>query len=69
MEQSNISQLDTVTLKALAYDQITQIEIAQSNLRIINQELLRRHNQPQEIVPVPQKPIIEPIPAGSIQRV
>jgi hypothetical protein len=44
MEQNqvNLSQLSDVQLKALAYDELAKVEIAQSNLRVINQELANR---------------------------
>lgn len=42
MEQTNISQLSTIELKAIAYDTMAQIELSHNNLRIINQELARR---------------------------
>jgi hypothetical protein len=68
MDQVNISQVNTIELKALAYDQMAQIEMAQANLRTINQELARRAQQ-QAGGPVPNQPPVEPLPAGSIQRV
>jgi hypothetical protein len=61
MEQTNISQISLVELKALAYDQMSQIEFCQNNLKIINQEFTRRMQQPS-----PQQ--LEPLPQGSIQR-
>jgi hypothetical protein len=70
MEQTNISQVATVELKALAYDQISQIELCQNNLRVINQELSRRQGVPPQAFPTgPQTSPIEPLPPGSIQKV
>lgn len=68
MEQTNISQVGTVELKALAYDQMAQIELAQNNLRVINQELSRRAQQ-QAVGPAATQTVVEPLPPGSIQRV
>lgn len=54
--------LDTMTiteLKALAYDTLATIEVQQSNLRIINQEIGKRPTAtslPQEAVPVTETP-------------
>lgn len=44
MEQNqvNLSQLSDVQLKALAYDELAKVELAQSNLRVLNQELNNR---------------------------
>jgi outer membrane protein TolC len=69
-----LTDLTVVELKALAYDQMAQLELAQNNLRIINQELNRRINSvpqsgpPPNFLP-PQRPVIEPLPPGSIQSV
>lgn len=68
MEQTNISNIGTTELKALAYDQMIQIELAQNNLRVINQELSRRTQQ-QVGPPVVESPPIEPLPVGSIQKI
>lgn len=54
-QQQEVSTLSTVELKSLAYDQMAQIELAQNNLRVINQELGKRlqpANQPSQ--PAPQ---------------
>ena len=40
--QVNLSQTSDIQLKAFAYDELGKIEIAQANLRIINQELANR---------------------------
>ena len=44
MEQNqiNLSTVTDVQLKAFAYDELGKIEVAQSNLRVINQELANR---------------------------
>ena len=44
MEQNqiNLSQVSDIQLKAFAYDELGKIEMAQNNLRIINQELASR---------------------------
>lgn len=69
MEQTNISQLSIIELKALAYDQLTQLEISQQNLKIINQELNKRIQQQSSVSPNTSSDIVEPLPLGSIQRV
>jgi hypothetical protein len=40
--QINLSQVSDVQLKAFAYDELGKIEVAQANLRMINQELANR---------------------------
>lgn len=40
--QINLSQVSDVQLKAFAYDELGKIEVAQANLRLINQELANR---------------------------
>jgi len=40
--QINLSTVTDVQLKAFAYDELGKIEVAQSNLRVINQELANR---------------------------
>lgn len=42
--QVNLSQLTETQLKAFAYDEMSKIEMAQNNLRILNQELTRRQS-------------------------
>lgn len=67
--ETQISNLTVVELKALAYDQLAQIELCQQNLRLINQELAKKFQpQPQ---PDPTKSTIsyDPLPIGSIQTV
>jgi hypothetical protein len=62
--ERQITDLTVTELKAVAYDQMAQIELAQNNLRAINEEL-RKRLQPQQ----QGQPVIEPLPAGSIQSV
>lgn len=40
--QINLSQVSEIQLKAFAYDELGKIEVAQANLRVINQELANR---------------------------
>jgi hypothetical protein len=49
----NIKEISISELKALAYDQLTLIEQAQNNLKIINQEILERQKS-QQVVPEEQ---------------
>lgn len=62
-----LSDFTVVELKALAYDQMAQLELCQNNLRVINQELSRRLNPTPP--PNTQQPVVEPFPPGSIQPV
>jgi hypothetical protein len=66
-----LSDLTVVELKALAYDQMAQLELCQNNLRVINQELSRRLNtvSPPNFGPSVQRPVVDPLPPGSIQPV
>lgn len=45
-----LSEYTDVELKAIAYDELQKAQIAQNNLRIINEELTRRNqaNTPQQ---------------------
>lgn len=45
MENKQLTEMTLIELKALAYDQIQNIEIAQNNLRFINQEIQKRNQQ------------------------
>ena len=40
--EKKVEELSVVELKSVAYDQLAQIELAQNNLRAINQELAKR---------------------------
>jgi len=45
MEQNNqvdLSQASDIQLKAFVYDELAKVEMAQANLRIINQEIANR---------------------------
>ena len=48
MNEKQLSDLTVVELKSLAYDQISQLQMFQNNLNIINQELARRNQQQQQ---------------------
>jgi len=41
-ESVDIKNLSVIELKALAYDELGKLEMAQRNLRILNDELTRR---------------------------
>jgi hypothetical protein len=43
----DITKMSDTELKALAYDQMAQIQLSQGNLQVINTELAKR-NQPAE---------------------
>lgn len=40
--QKNISDFTVIELKSLAYDELSRIELAQNNLRALNQEINNR---------------------------
>lgn len=64
--ENQLSKFTLTELKALAYDQLAQIELSQNNMRLINQEMsnrLQTSNQ-QQITPK-----FEPLPVDSIQTV
>ena len=42
--EKQISDYTVIELKALVYDELAKIELAQSNVRFLNQELQRRIN-------------------------
>ena len=44
-KQISLSEFSLLELKALAYDEIVKLNIAQNNLRVINQELSNRQQQ------------------------
>lgn len=46
--EKKLSDLTVVELKSLAYDELARIEQAQSNLRILNQEIGNRIQQAQQ---------------------
>ena len=47
----DITQMSDTDLKALAYDQMAQIELSQANLRAINGELEKRRQPAEEAKP------------------
>lgn len=49
MQQINISELDIKSLKAIAYDELVKLETAQTNLKLINEQIARKQ---QEQLPV-----------------
>ena len=51
--QVNVKDMDITTLKSLAYDEIQKLEIAQRNLRVINEEIARK-GVPSESVQSPE---------------
>lgn len=46
MDQIDITKLDIKELKAMAYDCIAQKEVAEANLKAINEEIIKK-SQPQ----------------------
>lgn len=48
MEQLDITKLSVTELKSLAYDEMARLEICQTNLRAINQEIAKRNQQSQQ---------------------
>ncbi len=46
--EKKLSDLTIVELKSLAYDELSRLESAQSNLRILNQEIANRVQQSQQ---------------------
>jgi hypothetical protein len=46
--ERKLSDLTIVELKSLAYDELARLETAQSNLRILNQEIANRVQQIQQ---------------------
>ncbi len=45
----DITQMTVEQLKALAYDQLATIENAQNNLKVVNEEIVKKQSQPQEV--------------------
>ena len=46
--EKKLSDLTVVELKSLAYDELARLEAAQSNLRVLNQEIGNRVQQAQQ---------------------
>lgn len=44
-KQINLNALNLIELKALAYDEFLKLNVAQNNLKVINQELSKRQQQ------------------------
>jgi len=44
--QNPLANLNVTELKSLAYDNLTQVQTAQSNLQILTQEINKRSQQP-----------------------
>ena len=44
--QNPLANLTVTELKSLAYDNLTQVQTAQSNLQILTQEINKRSKQP-----------------------
>jgi len=42
--EKQISEYTVIELKSLVYDELSKIEVCQSNIRVINQELQKRFN-------------------------
>jgi len=51
--EKKLSEYSIIELKAMAYDQLAQIEFCQNTLKVINEELIKRSNNPQS-VPIPR---------------
>jgi hypothetical protein len=44
-KQINLADLTLVELKAISYDEIVKLNLAQNNLRVLNQELYNRQQK------------------------
>jgi hypothetical protein len=62
--ERKLSDLTIVELKSLAYDELARLESAQSNLRILNQEIANRVQQAQQ-GNFANQPNVETKPVGS----
>jgi len=55
-KQINLVNLTLVELKAFAYDEVVKLNLAQNNLRVLNQELYNRQQKGvEDAEPVTQK--------------
>lgn len=63
--EKKLSDLTVVELKSLAYDELARLEAAQSNLRILNQEIGNRAQQSQQGSLV-NPPDVQASSAGSV---
>ena len=44
-KQTNLADLTLIELKAISYDEIVNLNLAQNNLRVLNQELYNRQQK------------------------
>jgi hypothetical protein len=63
--EKKLSDLTVVELKSLAYDELDRLEAAQSNLRVLNQEIGNRVQQTQQ-GSLTSAPDIQTNTAGSV---
>ena len=63
--EKKLSDLTVIELKSLAYDELARLEAAQSNLRILNQEIANRAQQAQQ-GSLTSPPDVSASPAGSL---
>lgn len=63
--EKKLSDLTVIELKSLAYDELARLEAAQSNLRILNQEIANRAQQTQQ-GSLTSPPDVSASPAGSL---
>ena len=63
--EKKLSDLTVVELNSLAYDELARLEAAQSNLRVLNQEIGNRVQQTQQ-GSLTSAPDIQTNPAGSV---
>lgn len=61
--EKKLSDLTVVELKSLAYDELARVEQAQSNLRILNQEIGNRVQQAQQAQQTQQGSFTAPVSA------
>lgn len=47
--EKKLSDLTVVELKSLAYDELAKLEVAQQNLRVLNQEIAKRAQEQQQV--------------------
>ena len=63
--EKKLSDLTVVELKSLAYDELARLEAAQSNLRVLNQEIGNRVQQAQQ-GSLTSAPEVQANPASSV---
>ena len=64
--EKKLSDLTVIELKSLAYDELARLEAAQSNLRILNQEIANRAQQAQQGSLTAPPDVSSGSPAGSL---